>query len=98
MRFLLVALIFTSCAAPTMTPERVSQSQASFEGNVQNSGLLGYDQNGFNLTDAAMQRYKDLCETFDSEVIGVSVIDGKNYLTKEGMVQFMNLTDRRNNK
>jgi hypothetical protein len=104
MRIISICLLLScsSCSifrTETVIPETVIQKQASFDGSEQNSGLIGYEEGrGFELTSAAVLRYKNLAKVFGTEVIGLSVIDGKNFINEEGMVDFMNLSDRKNNK
>lgn len=90
-------LPLVACKTPVIVPDRVTQEQASFDEDKQNSGLVGYSPKGFELTDNALKRYLDLCKQFAVDPVGVSQSEGKNYLNKEGMVQFMNLTDKKNN-
>lgn len=101
----LVLFIFllSGCQSPevvTFVPERAISTSPSFDGNVANSGLLGFiPDKGFELTDSATERYKGLTEKFDEKPIGLSKDDSKNILTKEGMMHFLELVDKdRNNK
>lgn len=105
MKIISVLVVFLSCSScsvfqeKTITPAKIVQTQASFDGSEQNSGLVGYTESlGFELTSSAVIRYKNLCKTFGTEPIGLSVSNGKNYINEEGMVDFMNLSDRKNSK
>ena len=61
--FIFVALLLAGC---TTTPQQVHTSQASFDGNEQNSGLIGFDAaNGSAyITSHANDRYTNLLATF----------------------------------
>lgn len=49
----------------TVAPKVVTNSQASFDGNKQNSGLLGYDEAGNGIfTSHARDRYNALIDQF----------------------------------
>lgn len=101
MRILLISLLLLQgCKTPEQVSlPRVEQTQASFDGNEQNSGLVGYTkEHGFEITVSARDRYLALVKEFGSAPIGLSELDGKIYMTKEGMVEFMNSTDKKNNK
>lgn len=93
----LLFLPLAACKTPVIVPDRVMQTEASFDNDKQNSGLIGYSSLGFEITDNTLKRYLDLCKLFTTEAVGVSKVDGKNYLNKEGMVNFMNLSDKKNN-
>lgn len=99
---LVIFLACSGCSAlkeKTIVPEKIVQKQASFDGSEQNSGLIGYtEDSGFELTSNAALRYRSLTKSFGTEPIGLSVINGRNFLNEEGMVDFMNLSDRKNNK
>lgn len=102
LKFIILALILSGCAAEqydtrsiaTLTPVEVRQNQASFVGNDQNSGVLGYDKDGFIMHQSALDRYKKLAEKFGVEAVGIN----GDHLTKEGMVNFLNLNDKNLNK
>lgn len=92
-----LALALTSCSAPPQTflPVQITQTEPSFSGNLQNSGIVDFvEGGGFVLDDSAVKRYKNLAAKFHEEVVGLSFEDGKNYLTKEGMILFLELNDR----
>ena len=99
--FFCLFLLLSSCSstAPvTLVPQRVTQTQAAFDGNDQDSGIKGYeDGRGFILSDAAVLRYTKLCEKFAEAPVGLNKSD-KNYLTKEGMSLFLKLNDLNLNK
>lgn len=92
-----VVLGLSACSTPpkTFLPTQIHQTEASFSGNLQNSGIVDFvEGKGFILDDSAVKRYKSLCVKFGEEVIGLSVEDEKNYLNKEGMVLFLSLNDK----
>lgn len=99
MKKVILLILLTSCTSvkiddKTIVPPRVVQTQASFVGNEQNSGVIDYDSKGFVMHPSAIERYKKLAEKFRETPVG---IDG-NHLTKEGMVLFLNLNDKNLNK
>ena len=100
MKKIFLCLLLVSCSSvdkteqTTIIPPRVVQTEASFVGNEQNSGVLGYDQEGFIMHESAIERYKFLANKFNENPVGIS----GNHLNKEGMVLFLNLVDRDLNK
>jgi hypothetical protein len=58
MLMLLAVIGLSSC---TVTPKTVRDKTASFDGNQQNSGFLGYDGEGYGIiTSNALARYNGL--------------------------------------
>lgn len=54
----ILALVFLVGCAPTITPHQVQSSQASWDGNEQNSGFIGFDAAGNGIiTWRAHSRY-----------------------------------------
>lgn len=94
-KLLLIVFLATGCAANIKSVYRVTQTEASFDGNTKDSGVKEYRENvGFIVSDNAIKRYTDLCKKFDYEIIGVSQDNGENIITKQGMVRFLELTDK----
>jgi len=97
-RFLAVWILLSSCQTnepTTFTPIHITQTAASFDGNEQNSGVKGFvDGKGFELTPSAAQRYIDLGIKFKEATVPILHEDGKLFLNKEGMVQFLELADK----
>lgn len=66
-------LVFgASCSVrqQTVTPPAIVSTQASFDGNVQNSGLIGPDnQGGFFVTGHFIDRYDALLEKFGNRLV-----------------------------
>ncbi len=61
---LLLVLWLCGCTS-TVTPPTVTSSQASWDGNQQNSGFIGYDSVGNGiLTIHAYQRYYELASSY----------------------------------
>lgn len=92
-----VFLVLTACSTPpkTFLPVQVTQTQPSWDGSRQDSGIIDFvDGKGFMLTDSAVRRYKSLAEKFNEEAVGLSTENGVNYLNQEGMVLFLTLNDR----
>ena len=92
-------LLLTSCSTvpETYLPPQVTQREASWDGNVQNSGLISYDEKGFQMTESAIRRYLSLVEKFEEAPVGIVQDGDKWYLTHEGMANFLDLNDRRLN-
>lgn len=62
---LLAVLIGQSSCTTTVTPKIVRDSTASFDGNAQNSGFLGYTEDGYGvITEKARKRYNALIKTY----------------------------------
>jgi hypothetical protein len=58
------AALLLGCTS-TVIPRQVSDSQASFDGNAQNSGFLGFDTDGNGiLTAHARDRYNGLVSIY----------------------------------
>lgn len=102
-RYLTFILILgcASCSTPqqTLTPPHVTQTQASFDGNDQDSGVKEFvPGKGFVISDAAMARYNDLIIKYKETLVGLHRENGVNYLDNEGMVLFLDLVDREHQK
>lgn len=95
---LLVFVVFSlsACQSSTILPKTNVQEQASFDGNLQNSGIIDYKDDYFIISNSALLRYTMLCNKFQEDIIGVFTSDGVIKLNKEGMVHFMNLSDKNN--
>lgn len=59
----LAVWILTGCTL-TVHPDRVETTEASYDGNVQNSGIVMSTENGFLVTDHFRDRYNALIETY----------------------------------
>lgn len=95
MRFFLLILILSGCSTTIKPTFRVTQAEASFDGNTKDSGVKEYiNELGFVISDNAVDRYNKLCIKYNYDVVGLSKIDNKNILTKQGMVRFLELTDK----
>lgn len=94
----LLFLVITGCKTvtpETIVPPRIEQVEASYDGREKNSGLIDFiPEKGFWMTDNAIQRYKTLCDKYKEIPVGISKEGEKNYLTEEGMVNFLNLNDK----
>lgn len=81
-----LAVMLSGCST-TVTPQQVHASQASFDGNVQNSGFICFNQDGSGtITPHARDRYNALigvfCKKFSPELRvddGVTLA-GTNYI------------------
>lgn len=57
-------LMITGCTT-TITPKPVTDNTASFDGNTQNSGFIGFDSAGAGiLTPGGRDRYNELIEKY----------------------------------
>lgn len=81
-----LALLALGC---TVTPLTVKDKQASFDGNEQNSGVLGTNQasGGYYITEKARERYNGLTEIYGGYFIPPNKQDdGINILSKDALV------------
>lgn len=93
-KLLLISFLLISCK--TFVPKPVVDQQASWDGNVQNSGIVNYIDNvGFLITENAAQRYmfltKKLGETWTPPLKpgeGLTYSNGNYYLPNEYFVKF----------
>lgn len=94
---ILLLLILVGC---TVTPVPVKDSQASWDQNQQNSGLIGFDNEGFAIiTPHARDRYNSLTELYAGhfspklkadEGVSKNPADPGTYrMTKEALTHFM---------
>jgi hypothetical protein len=60
---LCVGLGLSGCAG-TVTPDRISSSAASYDGNDQNSGIVSVNALGYLVTAHFRERYNALIETY----------------------------------
>lgn len=104
LNFILMALILSSCKIKdesiTIVPPPIKESQASWDNQSQNSGLITYIDNvGFLITPAAAQRYTLLTEKFGNKIVppvktsqGLTPYEKNFILTPEYMAIFMELS------
>jgi len=88
----------------TVTPQRVTDTTISFDGNEQNGGFIGYTTNGFGvLTPRGRERYNALIDTYGASLTppltndyGVQPFTNGTWLiTKEAVVKFNAMNARR---
>jgi hypothetical protein len=100
---LILLLLLATVPACTVTPEPVVATQASYDGAEKNSGVIASAPGGYIITTSARDRYNALISRYGKEQLppvktdfGLTrYVDGQNYfLTKEGMVLFINFSDR----
>ena len=94
---ILLFLLLSACSTTpqTFVPLRVHQTEASFDGQSQDSGIKDFvDGKGFVLSNAAVLRYKTLAQKFNEEPIGLFIENNINYLNNEGMIKFLELNDK----
>lgn len=60
---LILCLALAGCTS-TVTPDRVTSSVASFDGNEQNSGIISGNANGYVVTAHFRDRYNALVATY----------------------------------
>lgn len=96
---LFLAFLPAACTS-TIVPHEVESKTASFDGNVQNSGFLGFDVEGSaRITANARGRYNSLIEIYgrDAKLVkdqGLSPnSDGSWSITKECLVKFLEMSD-----
>ena len=99
MRTLLAILILSCAACGTVTPKAVESSVASFDGNEQNSGFLGFFPEGARITAHARDRFNLLVSIYGrdanlSKDQGLSRnSDGTYTITREVLVKFLQMND-----
>lgn len=88
----------TGCS--TVVPKPVASSEASFDGNQQNSGFLSFEVNGAaRITANARDRYNALIRTYgrDAQLVADQGLspnsDGSWSITKECLVKFLEMND-----
>jgi hypothetical protein len=102
--YLFIFLLLTACQTKpveTYTPPKIVDTQPSWDGFEQNSGLIDYiDGKGFLITKGAAYRYRFLTKTLGSTLTppiqeGEGLIpDGENFiLSPEHMTIFMELSE-----
>lgn len=97
---LLLTLSLTACYT-TITPQKIADSSASFDGNERNSGLIALSRSGGAIvTPRARERYNGLIALYGRHftppltedygvTVGFAAGAPKNYtLTKEALVKF----------
>ncbi len=97
----LFLMLPVGCSTPqeTLSPIHITQTEASFDGNDKDSGVKEFvPGKGFVLSQAAADRYSALVIKYKEQLVGLSGEDGKIYLNNEGMVLFLGLVDKDNNK
>jgi len=73
---LISSLLLISSCSNTIIPKRVSVTQPSFDGNVQNSGFLGFTKEGGGIiTENARERYNFLVSQYGTNYIPPLTLD-----------------------
>jgi hypothetical protein len=87
MTAVLAVILFATSCSTTVTPKHVHASQASFDGNVQNSGFLCFNPDGSGtITPHARDRYNALVEIYGKRLLPPVQVDegitpaGTNYV------------------
>jgi hypothetical protein len=65
--WLAISVCVTSCATKTVIPAVVENTQPSFDGNKQDSGLISISIAGAIVTEGFVARYEALIATYGSE-------------------------------
>ena len=94
----IVALIVSSCAT-TVTPGPVESTQASFDGNEQNSGIIMSTPSGYVVTDNFRLRYNRLIATYGADLATPATVDAgiapigpdRWLITKQRMIDFLEM-------
>lgn len=88
--------VAAGCGSPVV-PDVVVSSAASYDGNAQNSGILGSSQDGFQVTNHFIVRYNTMIavygkrfnpQLFPNEGVK-SLNDGTYIIDREHMVKFI---------
>jgi hypothetical protein len=68
--FLLSLFVFSSCSVrqQTVVPRAIVSTEASFDGNVQNSGIIKYDEHGFIVSAHWLERYDAMLARFGDKL------------------------------
>lgn len=101
--FLFLTLCLVSCQSQkieTYVPPPIVETQPSWDGENQNSGLIDYiDGKGFLITPSAAQRYRSLTEKFGKNLTpnitfgeGLVAYEGNFILSSEYMSAFMEMS------
>lgn len=86
----------------TIIPERVEDTEISWDDQNQNGGLLDYvEGKGFEITKKALTRYNTLIFLLGKSIVppvvendGVTLENGRIFLSPEAMVNFMTLNKK----
>ena len=103
LQIFLFSILVVSCKTKqieSIMPPAIVETQPSWDGEKQNSGLIGYvDGKGFEITRKAGERYKALTEKFGKQLSPVIYpgegleVFGENYiLSAEYMSVFMEVS------
>lgn len=97
---LLVGLVvgLTGCGTPVI-PQAVAAQEASWDGNVQNSGIIMSTENGFVVTDHFRARYNALISVYGNDFTpplkvdtGIAMIGTDRHLiSKQAMVWMLEM-------
>ena len=97
--WVLIALLCSGCTS-TIVPHAVESRVASYDGNTQNSGFLGFEVGGgARITANARGRFNELIETYGRDERlekdqGLSRnSDGTWSITKDSLVKFLEMSD-----
>ena len=83
--FLVAALLCTSCGTTrTVIPPPIVTTQASFDQNVANSGILYVDSQGFHVTKHYLARYDALAALYGSRLVPPVAAGNRDGITPEG--------------
>ncbi len=107
---LVSVFLFSACkTAPKVGPktiitERIVDSQPSWDNNVQNSGILGTVEGGFQITQSALDRYNALIAIYGPSSVPNAVKDyGISYrgdmivISPEALVYWMVINGQHKN-
>lgn len=80
------------------------QKQVNFDGNEQNGGIVDYNEEGFQITENAANRYIELTKIYGKDYLpqlkigeGLIYKDGNIYMSNQYMVEFIVMNDKYRN-
>lgn len=99
---LLTALLQSGCTSPVV-PQAVAASEASYDGNEQNSGIISSTPSGFVVTGHFRERHNALIAVYGGDFApvlkpdhGIAPIgDGRWLISKQAMIDFIQMNSWR---
>jgi len=90
-----------SCSTLQVVPDRITNTEVSFDGNEQNAGVYDFTPKGWHISESAAKRYVSLSNKYGYSLVPVLekgeglIIDPPNYyLPQQYMVKFATLNQR----
>jgi hypothetical protein len=98
---LFLSSVIVSCSTLQVVPDKITNSEISFDGNDQNAGIYDFTAKGWHISESAAKRYVSLSAKYGSSLTPVLekgeglIIDPPNYyLPQQYMVKFATLNQR----